>query len=54
MNEHDINRIENALFILLQYSNDDRFTKIVAEVLKYDGMSKGEFFDRLEEIKSYF
>lgn len=54
MNNHDINRIENALFILLQYKDNDKFKKIVAEVLQFDGMTKDDFFNRLEEIKTYF
>lgn len=54
MNNHDIERIENALFMLLQYRYNDNFKKIVAEVLQFDEMTKGEFFDRLEEIKTYF
>lgn len=54
MTYHDINRIENALFILLQYQHDDNFKQIISEVLQHDEMTKGEFFDRLEEIKMYF
>lgn len=54
MNAHDINRIENAFFILLQYRNDDKIKDIVSDVLRDDEMTKGEFFDRLEEIKRYF
>ena len=54
MNHHDISRIENAIFILLQYRNNDKFKDIVSDVLRDDEMTKGEFFDRLEEIKAYF
>lgn len=54
MNTHDVNRIENALFVLLQYRDNDKFKDIVSDVLRDDEMTKGEFFDRLEEIKRYF
>lgn len=58
MNEHDVNRIENALFILLQYKDNDKFKDIISEVFRFDNILKNimkdEFFNILEDIKTYF
>lgn len=54
MNNHDINRIENALFVLLQYKDNDKVKDIIAEVFRFDNIMRDEFFNVLEEIKAYF
>lgn len=54
MNEHDVNRIENALFILLQYKYEKPFENIVSNVISEYGIANSTFFDALEEIKRYF
>lgn len=54
MNQHDINRIANALWVLLQYKGNEKFKEILTDSSDHITVFPYEFISALEDLQTYF
>ena len=54
MNQHDIDRIANALWILLQYKDNEKFNAILQDSSSRLGLQPDRLIESLEDLQTYF
>lgn len=54
MNQHDIDRIANALWVLLQYRDNEKFKEILADSSDHTTVFPDEVISALEDLQTYF